>query len=247
MEQLYNGDCLAVLNSLETDPKKTVIITSPPYNMNLRLQNGKFVSRWKARGNETHFATKYNEYLDDLSLEDYYNFQSSFIQLAMEKASTIFYNIQMVTGNKIALLQLLGNNAPYVKDIIIWDKLNGQPAMNEGCLNSRYEFIIVFSKEDGLKRSFHNVPFKRGTLDNLWQIKREVNRKIKAGFPRKLIEKILDNFVIKDTVIIDPFMGSGTTGVVCKNKGFDFIGIELSEEMFKIAGERIKDVEIIQS
>ena len=75
MEKLYNGNCLELLPTIETRPEQTAIITSPPYNMNLRIQNGKFVSRWKAKGNETHFATKYNDYLDDLSLKEYYEFQ----------------------------------------------------------------------------------------------------------------------------------------------------------------------------
>lgn len=245
MEKLYNGDCIEILPNIETNVEQTVIITSPPYNMNLRIQNGKFVSRWKAKGNERHFATKYNGYLDDLPLEEYYEFQKNFLNVAMEKASMVFYNIQMVTGNKIALLKLLGSHAQYVKDIIIWDKINGQPAMNKGCMNSRYELLIIFSKEDGLKRSFSNAPFERGTLDNLWQIKREVNRNIKAGFPKELVKKILGSFVPHGYTVIDPYLGSGTTGIVCKELGYDFIGIELDADMYKIAQGRITDVETI--
>ena len=237
--RLFNESCLDILPNLGVDYNKSVIITSPPYNMNLRIQNGKFVSRWKAKGNEKHFATKYDGYLDDLSLDDYYNFQSDFIAKAIRQSHLVFYNIQMVTGNKMPLLALLGDYSRFVKDIIVWDKMHGQPAMNAGCLNSRWEFIIVFSQDDGLKRSFSNPLFERGTLDNLWQIKREVNRKIKAGFPTELVRKILTNFVPKDCTVIDPFMGSGTTGVVCKELDYDFIGIELDYNMFDVAKERI--------
>lgn len=243
MNKLYNDSCLNILPILETEVERTVIITSPPYNMNLRIQNGKFVSRWKSRGNEKHFSTKYSNYLDDLTLEEYYNFQREFLELALQKASLVFYNIQMVTGNKIALLKLLGKFAQYVKDIVIWDKLHGQPAMNAGCMNSRWEFLIILSKEDGLKRSFPNASFERGTMDNLWQIKRETNRRIKAGFPTELIRKIIANFIPEGYTVIDPFMGSGTTGVVCKELGHDFIGIELDKETYDCAVRRIKGEE----
>ena len=239
--RFFNESCLDILPNLGVDYNRSVIITSPPYNMNLRIQNGKFVSRWKAKGNEKHFATKYTSYLDDLSLEEYYEFQKDFIAKALEQAKLVFYNIQMVTGNKMALLALLGDYARYVKDIIIWDKVHGQPAMNAGCLNSRWEFIVVFSRDDGLRRTFGNPLFERGTLDNLWEIKREVNKKIKAGFPTELVRKILNNFVPKGCTIIDPFMGSGTTGVVCKELGYDFIGIEIDPYMFDTAKERIEN------
>lgn len=238
---VIKGSCLDELPKMHTNYSETVIITSPPYNMNLRIQNGKFVSRWRAKGNDTHFATKYNNYLDDLPLEDYYNFQKEFIEKALEKAHLVFYNIQMVTGNKIALLKLLGYYAQYIKDIIIWDKATGQPAMNKGCLNSRYEFLVILSKEDGLKRSFNDALFERGTLDNLWVIKRERNKNIKAGFPKELVKKILENFVPRGYTVVDPYTGSGTTGIVCAEEGYDFIGIELDESMFQIAKERIEE------
>ena len=45
----------------------------------------------------------------------------------------------------------------------------------------------------------------------------------------------------KDKVIVDPFMGSGTTGVACKELGYDFIGMELDKNYFDIANERISE------
>jgi DNA modification methylase len=56
--------------------------------------------------------------------------------------------------------------------------------------------------------------------------------------PENLIEWNLSFFPNAKTVL-DPFMGSGTTGVICKKLGIDFIGVELDEEYFKIAKERI--------
>ena len=59
-----------------------------------------------------------------------------------------------------------------------------------------------------------------------------------------ITEKIIRNSSQKDQLILDPFMGSGTTGVACLNTNRNFIGIELDENYFKIAEERIKNIEI---
>jgi site-specific DNA-methyltransferase (adenine-specific) len=60
--------------------------------------------------------------------------------------------------------------------------------------------------------------------------------------PRPLdsVEQITQNFTIEDAKILDPFMGSGTTGLAAKNLGRAFVGIESNEKYFNIATERLK-------
>lgn len=57
--------------------------------------------------------------------------------------------------------------------------------------------------------------------------------------PVDLLQYLLEKFSDDGAVILDPFMGSGSTGVACKNLNRKFIGIELDEEYFKIAQDRI--------
>nr|DAJ42466.1 MAG TPA: adenine-specific methyltransferase [Caudoviricetes sp.] len=238
--QLYNGDCLNIISQMIDDNKKVdCIITSPPYNMNLRIHYGKYISQGKWKGIINSCSNKYDNYTDDLPMDEYFEFQDEFINKALQVSDLMFYNIQMITGNKIALLQLLGKYAKKIKEIIIWNKGYGQPAMKNGVLNSQYEFIIVFQNSKPYNRSFDTAQFGRGTLSNVWDIKRERNKYIKAGFPQELIQNILNNFVPKGSLILDPFMGSGTVGIVCKELGYDFIGIELDKDMFNIAKDRI--------
>ena len=74
--ELYNDDCLKVMDRLIAEGVKVdAIITSPPYNMNLRIHTGKYISRWGWKNNSDSFSTKYNNYSDDLTMEDYFNFQ----------------------------------------------------------------------------------------------------------------------------------------------------------------------------
>lgn len=241
MWKLYKGDCLEILPKIETESQKTVILTSPPYNMNLRV--GKLNKGYKSRGFENSsselIATKYKNYRDDLPMDLYYEFQKHFLTLALKKANMVFYNIQMITGNKVALFKLIGDFAEQIKEVIIWDKMHGQPAVRDGVLNSRYEFLFILSNEAS-RRRFDNALFKRGTLDNLWSIRVGRHKGCKAGFPEEFVEDILNNFVSRDNIVIDPFMGSGTTGVVCKQLGYNFIGIELDQEMCEHASKRIK-------
>ena len=111
--------------------------------------------------------------------------------------------------------------------------------MQNGVLNSQYEFIFVFQNSKPYNRSFEDALFPRGTESNVWDIKRERNKLIKAGFPTELVKRILKNFVKSGSIVFDPFMGSGTTGVVCKELGYDFIGVEMDKEMFEKAKDRI--------
>lgn len=61
--------------------------------------------------------------------------------------------------------------------------------------------------------------------------------------PEMLIQEYIVDSTFKGDTILDPFMGSGTTGVACHLTGRNFIGIEISEEYFKIAEKRIKEAQ----
>ena len=61
--------------------------------------------------------------------------------------------------------------------------------------------------------------------------------------PIKLMQYLVRLITPKGGTVLDPYMGSGTTGIACKKEGFEFIGIELDEDYFKIANARIEKLE----
>ena len=61
--------------------------------------------------------------------------------------------------------------------------------------------------------------------------------------PVGLMIRVVERFTPKGSAILDPFMGSGTTGVACVNTGRRFIGIEIDERYCEIAAKRIQDAE----
>jgi site-specific DNA-methyltransferase (adenine-specific) len=82
-----------------------------------------------------------------------------------------------------------------------------------------------------------------GARFNIWDIPPEKNNKTghPAVFPEKLVSDHIKTWSNEGDIVLDPFMGSGTTGVACINLNRNFIGIELDENYFTIAENRIKD------
>jgi len=235
--KLIRNNCLYAMQKLEKD-SADMVFTSPPYNMNLRIRNGKYCSRQIVK----EISTKYENFDDNLPMDEYLGFNRSVIKECLRIAPMVFYNVQFLTGNKVALFKLIGEFAGQLKEVIVWDKVNGQPAIGESILNSQYEVILVFDRDNAISRKFQKGNFDRGTLSNCWSIKRG-KKPVKchgAVFPVELAEKVIKNFSKEGDTILDPFMGTGTTGVACKNLNRNFIGIEMDKNYFDIAKERIE-------
>jgi site-specific DNA-methyltransferase (adenine-specific) len=240
--QLYNNDCILTLNNLVKDKVKVnLTFTSPPYNMRLRVSNNKYIKR--SSNVDSHIAYKYQGFSDDLSISEYYDFHSNVIDLLLKISDIVIWNMQIVGGSKEALFQIIGNYRDYLKDIIIWDKCNNQPSIQPKILNSSYEMLLIFESDKRLSRTINNATFNHGELSNLWRISSRKKTKFdghSASFPLVLSDKVIRNFSRTGNVILDPFMGTGTVGVSALNLDRSFIGIELDENYYKIAQDRIK-------
>ncbi len=234
--KLHLGDCLEILPTLE-DRSANIVLTSPPYNMNLRVRNGKYCSRQVVK----EFSTKYHGYSDNLGIGEYFELSREVINQCLRIADLTFFNIQVVTGNKPAIFRLMGEFSENIKEVIVWDKEVAQPAMQVGVLNSQFEFLFVFAGNGAIRRSFDDAQFSRGTLSNLWRIRRGSSKKLDHGavMPEQLACKVIENFTKKGDTVLDPFMGTGTTGIAASKLGRSFVGIELIEEYFESAKETI--------
>jgi site-specific DNA-methyltransferase (adenine-specific)/modification methylase len=239
MINLMQGDCLEMMKTIESN-SVDMVLTSPPYNMNLRIRGDKYCSRQIVK----EISTKYHNFEDNLPMDDYFEFNRSVLTECLRVSDLVFYNVQFLTGNKPALFKLIGEFNLKLKEVIIWDKVNAQPAIGRNVMNSQFEVLLVLQNSKPESRSFSSAQFSRGTLSNVWRVKREkkIHPSHGAVFPSSLAEKVIGNFSSIKSTVLDPFMGLGTTGVACQNLGRDFIGIELDEEYFKIAEKRISDV-----
>lgn len=233
--EIYCGDCLDILPLLP-DRSVDLALTSPPYNMRTRIRNGKYTTRETSE----HFSKKYRYFGDDLSVSEHYKRHKKTVGEILRISPTLLWNVQLVTGNKEAVLNILGDYRLHIKDVIIWDKGHGQPAMHDSVLNKATELIFVFERDAQAGRAFSRSRFERGTLDDIWRIPREQNYpEHSACFPIALAQKAIKAWTHGQELVLDPFLGSGTTAVAAKQLGRRFIGIEIEERYAAIAKQRL--------
>jgi site-specific DNA-methyltransferase (adenine-specific) len=239
VNKIFNENCLETLKRFD-DNSIDIVITSPPYNMNLRIRNGGYCSRQIVK----EFSTKYEGFDDNLPISDFYELHFNILQELLRVSSIVFYNIQIVTGSKRAFFKLIGEFSEQLKDIVIWDKGVSQPAMSPGVLNRQSELILIFEKENAISRKFSKFNFDRGTLGDIWNISRgkKIDKSHGAVFPEKLVSTILENFSNEGDVVYDPFMGSGTTAVVSQKMNRKWLGSELSKGYCELIYKRINEI-----
>lgn len=233
---LYNEDCQKTLSLME-NKFVDLVVTSPPYNMRTRIRDGKYTTREKSE----HFSKKYTHFSDDLPIEEFFETHKNILSELLRVSKIVCYNFQIVTGSKEAFFKIIGCFGECIKDIIIWDKGHGQPAMHEMVLNSCYEMILILEDNGKIGRVIENAQFKRGEMNNI--IRTGKPQKIVgthgASFPESLVSKLIKAFSKEGDLIYDPFMGTGTTAVVAKRFNRNWIGSEITEEYCKIANTRI--------
>ena len=244
LNKIYNEDCLSTLKKMRDD-SVDLVITSPPYNMNLRIRNGEYCSRQIVK----EISTKYTEFDDNLPIAEYNKFHTEVLRELLRVSELIFYNIQIVTGSKRSIFKMIGEFSDHLKDIIVWDKGHAQPSIQKQVLNRRTELILVFDKDYPISRQYRKKgKFTRGTLDDIWEIKRERSKDGEnhgAVFPKELVAEILENFSEEGDIVYDPFAGTGTTAVVAKRLNRKFLGSEISKKYIEVAEKRLKNSEAL--
>ena len=237
MNKVIQGDCLEVMKEMPSN-SVNLVFTSPPYNMRTRIRNGKYTTREKGE----HFSKKYKHFDDALPIDEFYSFHKSCIIEMLRISPIVVYNFQIVTGSKEAFFKIIGDFNQDIKDITIWDKGHGQPAMHANILNSAYEMILVLEGDKKCGRLIQNATFKRGEMQNILRIGRgkKVSNIHSATFPDKLAEEIITNFSNEGDIVLDPFAGSGTVGKVAERLKRNYILIEKEPEYIDIINQQIK-------
>lgn len=121
-----------------------------------------------------------------------------------------------------------------VKNVIVWVKDNWTAGDLEGDFGNQYELCAFMPKDEFKLRS------KR--YSNVWNFKRIDGSKAvhPTQKPEALIRRLIETATNEEDLVLDCFMGSGTTAVACKQLNRNFIGFELSEEYCKIAEKRLQ-------
>lgn len=235
LDVIHCGDSLEVLKTLP-DSSIDLVVTSPPYNIKNSTGNGfKYKSKGKLWENPS-LISGYDKHGDNMPHSEYVEWQRNILSECMRLLSdegAIFYNHKWrVQAGLLQDRQDIMNGFP-VRQIIIWQR-SGGINFNPGYFLPTYEVIYVIAKKGFKLKQGSN---KHG---DVWNIRQEVDSDHPAPFPLELPTRIISSTSAK--VVLDPFMGSGTTGLACKKLGVHYIGIDNSPEYCEMARKRIDAV-----
>lgn len=186
-----------------------ISFTSPPYGAGNVAKLRDHYERGKEK-----LESFYNEHTDDIG-EWLQLMESSFANMQTHTVAQ-FINVQMLADNKIDLLTFMNEHKRDFVDLMIWDKLTAPPQMQENILNNRFEFILIYSNENGSR----SIPFGdfHGNKNNIFQLTHGQNEYAeihKAIFPVELPAMII-NTASKCKSVLDLFGGTGTTLIACE-------------------------------
>lgn len=217
---LYNQDCKSEIVKFKNRPG-TYVITDPPYNIGF----------------------KYNSYNDNLPDEEYINM------------------ISLLSGLKLAIIHYPEETMKYFvpalgipKEVNVWaysSNLRGRHSRLINYYNCRpdYNKVLQPYKDPNDKRNKERIAKGRlGARSYDWftdiQLVKNVSKekyKHPCPVPVDLMERIIKFISNPGDTIVDPFMGSGTTGIACLNTGRNFVGFEIDKAYYDMAVERIKE------
>lgn len=209
---VYLGDCLEILPTL---PRVDAVITDPPYSSGGFQEAGKSSGSIGTRSDETIIG-------DNLSSRGYLRLMTRVLRASRAEEFYVFTDWKMWPYT----FDAFEDAGIRVRNMLVWDKEQmgmGMPWRNQ------HELIAYGKRRSGEIRG--------GKHGNVLKAKRSGNSSHPTEKPVDLIERILGN--AQEGVILDPFMGSGTTGVACISMNRKFIGIEIEPRYFDIACERI--------
>jgi len=231
LNQIITGDAIQVMRKLP-DASVDLIITSPPYNLKNSTGNGMKDGRGGKWANAA-LMNGYEAHDDNMPYEEYVEWQRECLNEMLRlipDTGAIFYNHKWrVQAGLLQDRSDIVSGMP-VRQIIIW-KRSGGFNFNPGYFLPTYEVIYLIAKK--------RFKLAKGAnrFGDVWEFPQEMKNKHPAPFPVKLVERIIASTTAQ--VVLDPFMGSGTTAVAAVNLGRSYIGIELSEQYCEMARDRI--------
>jgi modification methylase len=230
--QIIQGDCLEVMQKIPTGTID-LIVTSPPYNLKNSTGNGMKDGRggkWK----NAQLINGYADHSDSMPHNEYVEWQrdclSEMFRLIPEDGA-IFYNHKWrVQDGRLQDRQDIVQGFP-VRQIIIWRRKGGIN-FNPGYFLPTYEVIYLIAKPK------FKLAQGANSLGDVWEFQQEMNNPHPAPFPVNLIDRIIRSTTAR--IVLDPFVGSGTTAIAAIMNGRKYLGIDKSAQYTQMAQERIQ-------
>jgi site-specific DNA-methyltransferase (adenine-specific) len=227
INKIYCGDCLELMQEI-SDKSIDLVITDPPYGLNYRSNRG------AKTGNLKDYISndKFTDYI--ILLEE---IRKSFDRIMADNSEAyVFCGGGGEPVLAYAWLEFKEAKRFKVKNLLVWDKEYVGMGWD---WRFQYETIFQLQCGNGLNNNIEG-----SNRANILKCKNVIPQ---AGEhptekPIELIKQILK--AKPSEIVLDPFLGSGTTAVACKSLGRDFIGIEINPKYCEIAEKRLKNVQM---
>ena len=252
LDKIVNGNSLEVLKKI---PDKTfdLVFADPPYNMQ--------IGETLRRPNDSIVKGVDDKWDQFKSFEHYDNFCKSWLtecRRILKDNGSIW-----VIGSYHNIFRLgyhIQNLDFWILNDVIWRKNNPMPNFKGTRFTNAHETLIWASKSEKSKYTFNYQSLK--CLNDDLQMRSNWNLPICSGSerlkkngkkvhstqkPESLLHRVLLASSNKDDMILDPFLGSGTTATVAKKLGRNYYGIEKEKTYFKAAEQRLKNTKPIEN
>jgi site-specific DNA-methyltransferase (adenine-specific) len=227
--QLFHGNCREILPHIGP---VDLVITSPQYNIN-NTTGGGFPKAKAKTWNNAALRNGYDSTADDLPHNEYIKQQHEYLKIIWSRLSdngAIFYNHKPRVQNRILVMPLeLIPDLP-LRQIIIWKRQGGVNFSPTHYLPV-HEWIMVIAKRD------FRLTDTGSRKTDVWSFPQARDNEHPAPFPLGLPLNILES--APANLVLDPFMGSGTTAIACERLGKKWVGVEISEKYCEMAAKKI--------
>lgn len=237
INKIYNENCLDTMKRMDSC-SIDCIITSPPYNK--KGLNGN-----KKIGNQIwgKFNIDYDEYLDSLPEIEYQEYMIKLLNemnRVIKDDGSIFFNHKPRRFNNKAYLptEFIHKSECKIYQLIIWNR-KSSPNIRNDILIPNTEHIYWISKS---KPKTFRCKLDREYIGEVWNIVAQRQKNHPAPFPEKLVDNLIKLSCSKESIIYDPFIGSGTTAKMAILNDCFYIGSEISKEYCNTIEERLKEI-----
>jgi site-specific DNA-methyltransferase (adenine-specific) len=228
------GDCLDVMKDIP-DQSLDLVVTSPPYNLSIRKTFGN-TQNWKGKWNRSKLQSEgYNQHDDYMPEDKYIEWQKKVLAecfRTIKDTGAIFYNHKWRVQKGLFQQRTEIIEGLPLRQIIIWKKAGGVN-FNEGYFLPTYEVIYLIAKP-----KFKLAP-KANRYGDVWNITQEKGSWHPAPFPIEIALRCVGSSI--GSVVLDPFIGSGTVAVACQKLNKKYIGIDISQEYCLKTEQRLLD------
>lgn len=226
--KLYNGDCLEVMDKLiEEGVKVDAIITDPPYNIS---RKNNFTTMGRA-------GIDFGEWDKGFDLTGWIKYCNPLLK---KGGNIVIFNDWK---NMSYITEALEHNGFEIKDLIRWEKSNPMPRNRDRRFIVDYE-VAVWAVKKGGKWTFNRISdlYERPKIIHGITSRAE---KVLGSHPTQkpigVMTWLINRLSNENDIILDCFMGSGSTGVAAVNANRKFIGIELDKNYYDISENRLRD------